>query len=317
MRRVQEAIVESLFSLVPVLLYISCATHMNPVLLLVALYASVFAAAKLRKSPMNGHVRPEPPPPRFRETKKSILQVVVPKDDISLKTKGGQGVKSEHPKQIYENRKMWIDAATLLVGIGTLILLYRTVEVAQKQWEKMDETVIQMKRANDLTFQQLNGTQGAVIVINGFPGIGNLPQLRSSNSLSIPFKNEGHVTAADINVVSTISLLNPGGKAIRSWPCNRQVPILMPGRGDDRSCLIDHLSSGEIRNVQDLRTDVIAWDGFYQYNNGFELKRVNVCYRYSPQVKSRYGTEGSGHLVTCEDFVVERELVRAHLAEKQ
>jgi hypothetical protein len=181
-------------------------------------------------------------------------------------------------------------------------------------------TVQEIKKQTTMIRQQLVGTQAATVVLNGPVGAGPLVTLGSKVNISIGLKNDGHVIAKDVTVNLVAKLIDlasnkPAGN--RQWPCSYAIDTLPPPTPTlpavYRQCFVTGLTKQDLAMI-DALTRTIEIEGSFTYDNGFEEKRTeNFCLRYSAQVKTLRGLEGSHNFETCETFEVGREIILHHM----
>src|SRR5262249_16486974 len=155
-------------------------------------------------------------------------------------------------------------------------------------------TVQEIQKQTIMIRQQLVGSQGAVVKMNGPVGAGPLPDLGKNINISFGFKNEGHVNASALHIRVVIGkTLVSGDKWIDNpIPCDFTIMTLAPDKPEYRQCFFTILPS-DMKAIASLK-ETIAINGTYTYENGFgDLKAEPMCFRYFPHVRTKYGLEGS------------------------
>jgi hypothetical protein len=227
---------------------------------------------------------------------------------------GAQYKKKDRRKTI----KFWAEIGGLVILAFYTGFTYRIMRASVDAAQTANSTFGEIQKQTLLMRQQLIGTQGAIVSINGVMGAGPLPTLSNNVNISIGLKNEGHVIANAVHIQAAIRVIQIAGeKRIgREWSCESSITVLPPDKPQYRQCVIKGLLSNEDLTLIASLKRTIGIDGSYTYDNGFgETKTEPMCFRYAPQVKTKYGMDGSGHFVTCTDFSIEHEIVLRRLLE--
>jgi len=207
--------------------------------------------------------------------------------------------------------KFWAEVAgivVLIVYTGFTIGIYFA---NQKAAEASQKALTEVQTQTTLMRQQLVGTQAAVVSIIDYPGI------EQNDILDLGIRNDGHVIAHKIDVkvmVSKEGLSHYAASA--SWECGFQLPILAPSVSYNHQCTLKGLSNESWRLIKRME-ETIAIDGTITYDNGFEIVRESFCRRYVPQIKTKYGMEGSNNFLTCDQFRAVIEHLHARQAEQK
>jgi hypothetical protein len=180
------------------------------------------------------------------------------------------------------------------VGIGTLGLLVINAFL-----------LIFTQRQADFMFQQLVGTQAAVIDFSSTFNDG-------SGELAISLSNNGHVTATDIHLVinarkESIKDGTPLGETFHFEPT---IQPMIAGRGEGFHRMYPWMLTAQ-EALQGGRWSP-EWPGAYTYKfntrltyqDGFgNLRTRNFCDQWFPgfSIKTRTGSVGGGGLHSCQD----------------
>jgi hypothetical protein len=227
-------------------------------------------------------------------------------------------------------RDKW-DVAKLVaefVGLGFLIIytlytagIYRANRDAAKATQ---DTFGQIQQQTTLMRQQLVGTQSAVVIFNGNgPTTEPYPIKAKKFNVNVGLKNDGHVVANSVEIRYTVQVLHiaDDGRTGKQWPCGKVMGVLPPSTpnrpADYLQCFVE-ISDEDFRDIID-RKSTLAVEGNYVYDNGFgESKTQPFCLRYvQPITTKKYGLEGAGQLLGCDDFPRWFAMLNQHLAEDQ
>jgi len=229
--------------------------------------------------------------------------------------------------------------ATVLIFLSGLFYVLFSWLLWDANKKAADAALIAANAAREqakLTSEESEGIQAALLKVNGPVSFTNpmteLSEGQMANNIvvSIGFRNEGKVIGTNVRTTLKMQVLNLSRQQMigKQWTCERVIPFIRPDPGTDPRtiiCPIEGLSDEELRLVEALKYTV-AIDGQTTYEDGFtndkglpNIRTIPLCFRFLPKIKTgeQWGFEGSDHFEPCEDFIILRQRMTAHMGNAQ